>query len=356
MDKSTTLILALLFAACFGEPITADEKMPLDEITAGLAKHPPQLGDNSARGPYIEALDAWAAARDTIYRDKNPETANAEFYRYYLRSMKTALLEASKTQVDSGAVVWKLYSSGFLVKTPTATFAIDVVEGPYKNIKGSPDDEPGYVFKWAEPMRQKFAETVDVLCVTHWHYDHTSYALTQDLIEAGKTVVVPQQLKDSWRNESFANELTVLEPDVDHSIAGPTIRVHNGVQYMVTDKDGKWISSPKYDAENIVYLIRSGEGPGFHHHGDNRGTSYGGWMRKAIKDGWTVDIWLTKTVIPEIAEMIHPIIVPSHEYEMGHKPRHGIGRLTPWHKSFMKDRYAEGKGLLLTWGEHFHFD
>ena len=356
MVKSISVIFALLFAASFGRSTTAEEKMPLGEVAAGLAKHPPKLGDNSARGPYIEALDAWAAAPDTIYWDKNPDTANAEFYRCYVHCMTKALQEASTTQVDSGAVVWKLYSSGFLVKTPTATFAIDVVEGPYKNIKRSPDDEPGYVFKWTEPMRKRFAETVDVLCVTHWHYDHTSYALIQDLIEAGKTVVVPQQLKDFWRNESFANELTVLEPDVDHSIAGLTIRVHNGVQYMVTDKDGKWISSPRYDAENIVYLIRSGEGPAFHHHGDNRGTSYGNWMRQAIKDGWSVDVWLTKSVIPEIAKMIDPIVVPSHEYEMGHKPKHGIGRLMPWHKSFIKGRYAEGKGLILTWGEHFHFD
>ncbi len=79
-------------------------------------------------------------------------------------------------------------------------------------------------------------------------------------------------------------------------------------------------------------------------------------MRKAIKDGRTVDVWLTKTVIPEIAKMVQPIVVPCHEYEMGHKPKHGLGWLMPWHNSFMKGRYAEGKGLILTWGEHFHFD
>ena len=52
-------------------------------------------------------------------------------------------------------------------------------------------------------------------------------------------------------------------------------------------------------------------------------------MRKAIKDGRTVDVWLTKTVIPEIAKMVQPIVVPCHEYEMGHKPKHGLGWLMP---------------------------
>ncbi len=348
--------LGFALAVAFVCPAVAVENIPLAKIAAGLAEHPPRLGDNSARGPYIKALDDWAARPDTIYWDKNPDTANPDYYRYYLHCIINTLQEASKTQADSGATVWKLYSSGFLVKTPTTTFAIDVVEGPYKNIKGSPEDDPDYIFKWTEPMRQEFAGLVDVMFITHWHYDHISYALIEDLVEAGKTVVVPQQLKDFWKEESFASRLTVLEPGIDRPIAGLAVRVHNGVQYMVKDDEGNYISSEQHDAENNVYLIRSGDGPTFHHHGDNRGRSYEDWMRKTLDDGWTVDVWLTKTIIPEIGKIIRPIIVPSHEHEMGHKPKHGLRRLAPWHDSFMKGRYEEKKAVILTWGESVRFD
>ncbi len=269
--------------------------------------------------------------------------------------------EAAEMPVESGAMVWKLYSSGFLVKTPECAFAIDAVEGPFKDIDRSPEDKGEFKFKWTGAMRERFAELTDVLFVTHWHYDHASFALAKAMIEAGKIVVVPRQLKEHWERNEFASKLTVLEPDADKRVGTLTVRVFDGVQYMRNDEAGEWISVPEYDAQNNVYLMRTREGVTFLHHGDNRGKPFAGWLEEAARDGWDVDVWFVpihwpKSMIPDVEKIARPIMVPCHEYEFGHKPTHGVITIMPHYEGPFRRFFKEGRAVRLTWGEKFHVE
>jgi len=336
-----------------------EELMALEEIEKGLESAPPHLGDNADREEYYRALDEWALAPDTIYWDGKEETANPDLLAYYLRRMNKALEEAETTEVKAGATVWKLYSSGFLVRTAECVFAVDAVEGPFKDIDGSPEDAAEFKFKWTDGMRKRFAELADVLFVTHWHYDHASFALAKAMIEAGKVVVVPQQLKEHWQRNEFASKLTVLEPDTDESVGTLTVRIFDGVQYMRNDEAGNWVSVPKYDAQNNVYLIRTREGITFLHHGDNRGKHFAGWLEEAAAEGWNVDMWFVpihwpKSMIPDVEKIVQPILVPCHEYEFGHKPTHGVITIMPHYKGSFRRFFEKGRAARLTWGEKFH--
>jgi len=322
-----------LAASSSWKPSRAAELMDLAEIEKGLLANPPHLGEDPIREKYYGALDAWALAPDTIYWDRDPKTSNPHFLAYYLRSMERALSAAAKTRVSSGAAIWKLYSSGFLIKTPSTTFAIDVVEGPYKNINKSPAADPAFLFKWTDAMRARFAAITDLLFITHWHYDHASFALAQAMI---------------------------LEPGRDHTLGPLTVRTFDGVQYMRQDEAGDWISVPKYDAQNNVYLIRTKGGTTFLHHGDNRGKDFAGWLKKAVEDGWTVDIWFIpiywpKTMIPDVEKLIQPVMVPCHEHELGHKPTHGVITLMSHYRGPLRRHFKERRALRLTWSEAIHF-
>jgi L-ascorbate metabolism protein UlaG (beta-lactamase superfamily) len=357
MDALKMVLAGLIVFGCtaFAQ---GGELMSLAEIEKGLEAAPPHLGDNSDREEHYKGLDAWALAPDTIYWDGKAETANAEMLDYYLRRMNKALDEASEISVAAGASVWKLYSSGFMVKTPECVFAIDVVEGPFKNINKSPEDESDFRFKWTEAMRKRFAELADVLFITHWHYDHASFALAKAMIEAGKVVVVPQQLKDHWRRNHFAEKLTTLEADADQELGTLTVRVFDGVQYMRQDEAGNWISVPEYDAQNNVYLIRTTGGITFMHHGDNRGRPFAGWLEAAADDGWKVDMWFIpihwpKSMIPDVEKIMQPVYVPCHEYEFGHKPTHGVITIMPHYLGPLRRFFEESRAVRLTWGERF---
>lgn len=354
-----TILTAALASCCLASTAqdAADAApLPLAEIERGLARNPPMLGDaEGRRGAYIEALDAWVGRADTVYWDGNPETANAEFRDYYLRCIERAVAEAEAATVASGLVVWKLYSSGFLVKTPTATFAFDVAEGPFKSLTRKPEDEPGFEFHWPPELRTRFAGLIDALFVTHRHYDHVSYALVAEVAAAGKTVVVPPDLKAIWRQEDFAGKLTTLAPDADHRLGPVTVRVFQAVQAMQRDEAGEWVVSAS-DPEHYVYLVRDEAGTSVLHNGDNRGRPFVAWLRNALADGWDVHLWcriLTwpTTVIDDVEAVVKPVVVPGHEYEMGHKPKYSPSLLGGFYRGRVVARAAERRYVVLTWGE-----
>ena len=331
------------------------------EIERGLADHPPLLGDREGkRKPFIEALDAWVQRPDTIYWDGKAETAHREFFAFYLRGIERALAEAEKTTVPSGAVVWKLYSSGFLVKTPTATFAFDVSEGPFKSITSKPEDQPGYFFHWTPAMRQRLAKMVDVFFITHQHYDHLSYALVREVGAAGKTIVVPPDLRDLWRKEPFADRLMSLKPDVDHRQGPLTVRVFQAVQAMKKNDDGDWVVSDS-DPQHYVYLVRDQAGTGFLHNGDNRGRPFLPWLKQALADGWKLHVWFRifgwpSTVIQDVEKLADPVIIPGHNHEVGHKPKYTPSLLGGFYNSMVVGRADKKRYAVLAWGERLTLD
>ncbi len=335
--------------------------LKLDEIETGLRSHPPVPGLLKEREPFIVGLESWVARDDTVYWDINPETANPEFFDYYLRAIQKALNEAEDTVVENGAIVWKLYSSGFLIKTPDGIIAIDAVEGPFKSLSRSPEEQEGFLFHWTPKMRRQFAAIVDILFITHRHYDHASWALAKALGETGKTVVVTEEFKERiWVRSPFAKSLRTIDPETDTQVGNFTVQTFQAVQAMQKDESGEYSVRPG-DPEHNVYLIRDRQGFTFLHNGDNRGREFTPWLKEVVAEGWAPDVWLKITAWPsqlvnQVMEITQPVMVPGHEWEFGHKPKYGTNKLLPFYK-YQGLKYAtQEKMLILTWGESYHFE
>ena len=79
------------------------------------------------------------------------------------------------SKVENGtAAIWLLYNMGYVVKTPSGCFAIDISH------------------RWAKEL----APYIDFLCVTHKHSDHYSNDLIQAMFDLGKPVL-SNYLKDT---------------------------------------------------------------------------------------------------------------------------------------------------------------
>lgn len=342
---------------------TAESNAPLAlaDIERGLAANPPLLGDTEGkRGPFIAALDEWVQRPDTIYWDGKAETAHAEFLAYYQRRIDQALKEAEEAKVTQGAAIWKLYSSGYLVKTPTGAFAFDVGEGPFKSLKGKPEDQAGFQFHWTSAMRQRLAKLIDALFLTHQHYDHLSYAVVAEVARAGKKIVAPPDLKNIWKQQPFAAQVQTLEPDQDHAVGPLTVRTFQAVQAMNREADGSWLIKDT-DPQHYVYLVRDRAGTSFLHNGDNRGKPFLPWLKQALADGWKLHVWFRilgwpSTVIADVETLADPIVMPGHEWEMGHKPKYQPSLLGNFYKSMVVGKAAKKRYVVLTWGERLNVD
>lgn len=87
----------------------------------------------------------------------------------YYRSAFDRILESIKnSSVEKGTVeIWQLYNMGYVVKTPSGCFAIDISH------------------RWAKEL----APYIDFLCVTHNHADHYNKELIQAMLDLGKPVL-----------------------------------------------------------------------------------------------------------------------------------------------------------------------
>ena len=95
---------------------------------------------------------------------------------YYYRSAFDRVMDGIKnSKVENGtAEIWLLYNMGYIVKTPSGCFAIDISH------------------RWAKEL----APYIDFLCVTHKHSDHYSTDLIQAMFDLCKPVL-SNYLKDT---------------------------------------------------------------------------------------------------------------------------------------------------------------
>ena len=119
-----------------------------------------------------------------VYADMCPNTAFKNYYAsvdpvaiaamennsmigFHHDALKRVLDQVKTEVVPVGTVVlWQVYNMGYVVKTPTHTFAIDLKH------------------KFAE----EFAPFIEFLCITHAHDDHYTHALVDAMAAAGKPV------------------------------------------------------------------------------------------------------------------------------------------------------------------------
>lgn len=94
---------------------------------------------------------------------------------YYRMAFDRVLSGVQNTKVEQGTVaMWSLYNMGYIVKTHSGCFGVDISH------------------RWAKEL----APYLDFLCVTHNHSDHYSNELIQSMFDSGKPVL-SNYLKDA---------------------------------------------------------------------------------------------------------------------------------------------------------------
>ena len=135
------------------------------------------------------SVDRLRAAEFEEYFKSSPEEAKRwEDERAVLRflnaSFDKVLAEFRETTVaDGGVVLWQIYNMGYLVKTPTQSFAIDVKH------RRAPEHTP----------------LIDFLLVTHKHGDHYTDAFCDSVASAGKPVVT-NFIDNEWKTPEEGRE------------------------------------------------------------------------------------------------------------------------------------------------------
>ncbi|WP_286856296.1 DUF4998 domain-containing protein [Proteiniphilum sp. UBA5431] len=127
------------------------------------------------------------------YRTGSDEMSLDMEYEYpilycYRNAFDKVIDEVKKAQVENGSVaVWLLYNMGFLVKTPSGAFGVDIYH------------------RWAE----KLEPYLDFLCVTHNHGDHADIKLMDAMIANGKPVLSNFYAKGGVYTSKVAKEYTI---------------------------------------------------------------------------------------------------------------------------------------------------
>ncbi len=96
---------------------------------------------------------------------------------YYRSAFDRVLEELKNTTAENGTShIWQLYNMGYIVKTPSGCFGIDISH------------------RWAKEL----APYMDFLCVSHNHQDHYSTELINEMMALGKPVISNYLQNDSY--------------------------------------------------------------------------------------------------------------------------------------------------------------
>ncbi|WAC14866.1 MBL fold metallo-hydrolase [Dyadobacter pollutisoli] len=310
----------------------------LARVNATLKKYPPKPSPQTERQSSLLLLDAVLHDKYAAYRRPVQDF-------FHERIAKT-LLEIENTKVEQGAMIWKLYNMGFIIRTKTVTLAFDLVDG-----KSALADS----FALSQNVLSRLIRQCDVLFVSHYHRDHADEAIAKQFIDNGKPVVAPPQI---WAGKPIHQTITHLKRQADTL---QELALKNGQKLKIVLYPGHQMQQ----IENNVPLVYTPEGLSFSHMGDqiNEGPfmiDYE-WIDHVAKNH-KVDVLIPPSWTNEIFRIVKgfkpALVIPGHENELGHPVD---DRVPFWGDSeFLQLTYPELKAssfktLNMTWGETFHY-
>lgn len=293
-----------------------------------LEKYPPQLPEPMERRLSLAAIDG-------VLHNVNA-TARPSVQEFFHSRWDKAIKEIETTRVDEGAMVWKFYLSGFIVRTPTVTFAFDLTSGYETGVEG---------FKISDDVMGRAVRQCDALFVSHHHPDHADEWVARAFIEQGKPVVAPPGV---WRNEPINSKITHLK-NKPHLLQ--SLPVQNGKREL------KVVIYPGHQGRipNNVSLVFTPEGISFCHTGDQGGNRDDfGWMDSVGKHH-RVDVLMPNCWSRDIVRMargFNPrLIIPGHENAMGHE----IDHREPFWLTYRRLEKSTKPLMPMCYGESFHY-
>jgi L-ascorbate metabolism protein UlaG (beta-lactamase superfamily) len=311
----------------------------LDQVQTTLLKFPPQHPEPSER--YLALLLLDAVLHDVHAAQRPP------VQKFFRARMESALREIETNRIDQGAMIWKLYNMGFIVRTKTATVAFDLVRGDSARSQG---------FSLPAGVMERFVTQCDALFISHRHGDHVDEGVARMFLDQGKPVVAPPQV---GAQKPFHESLTHLKREAHTEQILPIQKGSRQLKVVV------FPGHQMEQVENNVSLVIMPEGLSFAHLGDqiNEGAfmvDYA-WIDQVAKHHH-VDVLLPPCWTNEllrIAKGFEPqLVLPGHENELGHPID---DRVPFWGDSqFLQLTYPELKRstypvIVMAWGESIHY-
>jgi L-ascorbate metabolism protein UlaG (beta-lactamase superfamily) len=295
-----------------------EQQSPYEEIEAVLRANPPCSGNDDIRRDAILAFD-----KTLRNNTANFDPAVSEFYENMMRHME----EDFNEPVLSGMRIWLMYNHGFIVKTPSATFAFDLVHG-YP--------------QWDYRIPDSILEQIQVLFISHRHGDHRNLELIKTVKDFGGEVVMPIEDKPGDFGTIY------LSPDQELTIAGLQVKAYDGLHELIPLR---------------IYQVVTPEGLTIMHTGDNQ-------TSETLPSGVKVDILLLNAWVNEsgfdtpVAGMRNSIdklgprlTIPGHIQELSHHydPNDIRGRLAYIRVIAVDAVPLPGEVSFQVWGEHCDF-
>ena len=300
----------------------------LDLVEKVLLRFPPALPEPLERRMVLLMVDG------VLHDVAAPRRSAVQ--EFFHSRMEYALEEMATTRVKEGAVIWKLYNHGFVVRTSSVTIGFDLVRGYSSREDG---------FPISDHHAEQIVRHCDVLFISHRHRDHADEFVARSFIDSGKPVVAPLEV---WAGTPIHEQITHLKLEMHKKQPLP---VQNGGRLLEV------VLYPGHQGEDIpnnVPLIFSPEGLSFAQTGDQSNTDDFAWIDDVGKHH-EVDLLLPNCWTTDISRMIRgfdpKLVITGHENELGHSVDHR----EPFWLTYDRLQESDAPFLLMTWGEAFHY-
>jgi hypothetical protein len=310
------------------ESLNQQAEVMLNKADEVLSNFPPQIPEPLERTMALYLLDC---IFHDVYAPLRPPVQE------FLRSRMEVMAEhMERTEVEEGAIFWKLYSHSFVVRTKSVTIAFDLIR---------PSVRFDTFYTDTRAAIGRIIDQCDVLFISHWHHDHADDWVARAFLEQGKPVVAPP---DVWKDKPFYEKLSHLDRDAGKTQVLP---IKNG------NKELEAIIFPGHQGDylNNISLVYTPEGYCFSHNGDQ---NYGHaaedtlWLFD-IKNKHQIDVLMYNSYMsPTWIRGFDPdLVLSAHENELGH----GIHSRHPFWKMHKRAESIIYPLLVMSWGESFHY-
>lgn len=286
-----------------------------------LKESPPSVQLDNRRKSALLHLD-W------IFHDPRLDTVSLS--EQFLNQQVREVVKDLGQPVKKGVKVFKLYNHGFIVKSPTVTFAFDLTRA------GQGDKKPMI----SDSLMDSVIRQCDVLFVSHFHGDHADGGVADLFLKNKKDVVATTGI---WPNKKGVTHLRSEE------ILKQKISLNSGKQLDVTIMPGL-----QDDVPNNVYIVSTPEGISVAHTGDQWAAGKDGWI-DSVKDHVKLDILLVHSWAMPLERMVNgfnpKLVISGHENELVHS----IDHREPYWLNYRRMEKVTKPVVYMTWGEHFSY-
>ena len=308
--------------------INQQDNISLGLVQEALETHPPSLEEPLERRMALLMIDGVLHEERAAHRP-----AVQQFFR--LR-VEEAIQEIENTEVTEGAMIWKLYNHGFIIRTATVTFGFDLVRAHSAKAEG---------FVIEDALMKRIVDQCDALFMSHRHSDHADKWVAKSFIDQGKPVVAPPEV---WQDDPIHSKITHLKREAHTAQSLP---IQGGKQELIVIN----YAGHQGDAiENNVPLVFSPEGLSFVQTGDQSNREDFSWIDE-VGNHHDVDVLMPNCWTPDILRMVKGIqpqlVITGHENEMGHTIDH---RESYW-LTYTRLEGATAPYIVMTWGEAYHY-